>query len=73
MNNRYTSLHLVLACIGIAVTVAAEPQAMLPEKHFTFLEKYCLDCHDAVTEKGKVNLEDLPFEINTLPLSLIHI
>lgn len=39
------------------------PSAVMPEKHFTVFEKYCLDCHDALTEKGKVNLEDLPFDI----------
>ena len=25
-----------------------------------------MDCHDADTQKGKVNLEDLPLEVNTL-------
>ncbi len=60
--------YLLFAAIYLACTFAAFAQSpALPEKHFDFLEKYCLDCHDAATEKGKVNLEDLPFQISTLP------
>ena len=44
----------------------ADPVAVLPKKHLPLVGKYCLDCHDAATEKGKVNLEDLPFEITTI-------
>ena len=50
----------------ITVASAAEPKAVLPVKHKVFLDKYCMDCHDTDTEKGKVNLEDLPFQIETL-------
>lgn len=57
---------LCLVFIGLATTLAAEPKAALPEKHFAFFEKYCLDCHDSATEKGEVNLEDLPFHIQTI-------
>ena len=35
----------------------------MPE-HF---ETYCLDCHDSETEKGKVNLETLSFNLDTIP------
>ena len=45
------------------IASAAEPKVALPEKHFGFLEKYC---HDSLTEKGEVNLEDLPFQIETI-------
>ena len=37
--------------------------ATMPEKHFAVFEKYCLECHDALTEKGEVNLEDLSFSL----------
>lgn len=37
--------------------------ATLPAKHMALLDKYCLECHDAATEKGEVNLEDLSFKI----------
>jgi len=42
------------------------PSAVMPQKHAAFFENYCLDCHDAATEKGKVNLEDLSFDLGTL-------
>ena len=45
---------------------AVTPEARLPEKHFALLEAYCLDCHDEDTQKGKVDLEALPFHITTI-------
>ena len=54
--------------LSIVSFVAAEesPQALMPERHFAFFENYCLDCHDAATEKGSVNLEDLSFDLGTI-------
>ncbi len=50
-----------------AVQVNATEQpgrgAVMPERHFKMFEKYCLDCHDALTEKGELNLEDLSFNL----------
>jgi hypothetical protein len=46
--------------------VRAETAPTLPEKHFEFLSNYCLDCHDALTEKGSVNIEDLSFQITNI-------
>ena len=59
-------LFMYLTLCLCAFVRAATPTAELPEKHFHFLEKYCMDCHDAETTKGKVNLENLPFRITTL-------
>jgi len=50
----------------ISSGIAAEPIAALPEKHKAFIDKYCMDCHDTDTEKGEVNLETLPFNIETI-------
>jgi len=61
------SIRIIFAAMFAAgIASAAEPKVALPEKHFGFLEKYCLDCHDSLTEKGEVNLEDLPFQIETI-------
>jgi len=59
-------LSYLITLAFITVASAAEPKAVLAAKHKVFLDKYCMDCHDADTEKGKVNLEDLPFEIETI-------
>ena len=59
----------VLAGIELAIisVYAEEPKAIMPEKHLDLFDSYCMDCHNADTQKGKVNLEDLPLEINSLP------
>jgi hypothetical protein len=52
---RSTFPLLAFSCLAAAVGLAAaEP---LPERTRTFLNEHCLDCHDAATAKGKVNLE----------------
>jgi hypothetical protein len=45
---------------------AADLEVELPAKYFALLDSYCLDCHDGETQKGKVNLEALPFKVTTL-------
>ncbi|SVE35464.1 uncharacterized protein METZ01_LOCUS488318, partial [marine metagenome] len=64
---RKLSLSTVTAFLGlVGFTVAADLVVELPAKHFALIESYCLDCHDGETQKGKVNLEALPFKVNTL-------
>ncbi|MGB1130626.1 MAG: DUF1587 domain-containing protein, partial [Haloferula sp.] len=58
--------HLLAAMFAAGIVSAAEPEVHFPEKHFAFLDHYCLDCHDAATEKGDFNLEDLSFHIETI-------
>ena len=60
------SFFLAGFTLAISSLFGAEPQAIVPEKHLDLLDTYCMDCHDADTQKGKVNLEDLPLEVNTL-------
>ncbi len=47
-------------------SAAEDIRAELPEKHFTFLDKYCLECHDSLTEKGGIDLEALSFDLGTM-------
>ena len=59
--------YLLYASLVFTTTFAtAEPKAALPEKHFTFLENYCLDCHDTDTQKGKIDLERLSFNLGSI-------
>lgn len=44
----------VLFCFGCLAGNAAVPQPM-----HGFMEKWCMDCHDAATQKGGLNLEAL--------------
>jgi len=65
-------LTLSLAALAISVSPAsgetgtAIRHGVMPERHFAIFEKYCLDCHDGLTEKGGMNLEDLSFRIDTI-------
>lgn len=56
----------LLASPSLRLYAAEEIRAELPEKHFTFLDKYCLECHDSLTEKGGIDLEALSFDLGTM-------
>ena len=61
------SLSTVTAFLGlVGLSEAADLVVELPAKHFALIDSYCLDCHDAETQKGKVNLEALPFKVTTV-------
>lgn len=45
---------------------AEAPQARLDEKHRAFLKDYCIDCHRAGKEKGKVRLDDIAFTLDSV-------
>ena len=69
----YSRILLPLSFVFLFCTTASyaadAPQAVLPEKHFALIEQYCLECHDALTEKGDINLEDLSFNIDTIQVA----
>ena len=58
--------YFLAAVLATGIASASGPEVHFPKKHFAFFENYCLDCHDAATEKGDINLEDLPFRIQTI-------
>lgn len=43
---------------------ANDRQAIMPAQHSSVFKKYCLDCHDAATKEGSVDLESISFEIS---------
>lgn len=55
-----------VAVVSVPYLAAETMPASMDRKHFGFFEKYCLNCHDDLTEKGSVNLEDLPFTLDTI-------
>lgn len=59
-------LSVVIFLSGGMHAVGSAPEASFPKKHRAFFKTYCLDCHNAETQEGKVNLETLSFRINTL-------
>ena len=64
---RETSFSIGAALLFMAGSVgAAGLEVELPRKHFALIVSYCLVCHDGETQKGKVNLEALPFKVTTI-------
>ncbi|MGB0293167.1 MAG: hypothetical protein ACPGIA_11380, partial [Luteolibacter sp.] len=61
---------IAVTAAGLGPVAHAEPgnkpAAVFPKKNFEVIDKYCIDCHDASLKKGKVNLEDLSFNIHTV-------
>ena len=49
------------------VLASAAPAARMPESQRAFFESYCVNCHNAEKQKGKVRLDDLPFAIADIP------
>lgn len=58
---------IVLTALVHVSAATEESEVHFPKKHFAFFETYCLGCHDSLTEKGKVNLEDIAFQVTTIP------
>ena len=44
----------------------SHPAVVFPEKHRNLLQNFCFDCHDSATRKGQVDLENIPFELNSI-------
>ena len=61
-----SSATLLFTLLSVQIASAADTTPALPEKHFAFFESYCLECHDTLTEKGEVNLEEIPFQVTTI-------
>ncbi|MCM8530446.1 MAG: DUF1587 domain-containing protein [Lentisphaeraceae bacterium] len=57
--------NLLFSCAlaSTTVSVVAEEPAIMPQKHFKVFEKYCLECHDTDTQKGKLDMETLSFDM----------
>ncbi|NJM55720.1 MAG: DUF1587 domain-containing protein [Verrucomicrobiae bacterium] len=58
---------LVLLVLAAVQASAAEPRAVMPQEHAAFFKSYCLDCHNADKQKGKVRLDEIPFTIADIP------
>lgn len=60
------SLGLLFSTTFLFSEEKTTKRALIPEKHFAILDKYCLECHDSLTEKGGIDLEALDFELSTV-------
>ena len=58
--------RLILLPFLAALTFGATPEARIDEKHRAFLKEYCVECHNADKQKGKLRLDDIPFTLDTV-------
>lgn len=48
---------------------AAQPVAHLDESQRAFFKSYCVKCHNADKQKGKLRLDDISFELDTVEIA----
>ena len=71
MSKALKRLALVLSLsAGIANMAAADraklPLVSMPETQRTFLQQYCVPCHNAKTTNGQMRFDDLPLELKSV-------
>jgi len=52
-----------------ALVYGATPEARIDEKHRAFLKEYCVECHNADKQKGKLRLDDIALKLDTVQLA----
>jgi len=61
--------HLNLLPFLATLAFGAAPEARIDEKHRGFLKEYCVECHNADKQKGKLRLDDIALKLDTVQLA----
>lgn len=59
----HRKLSIAAICLLAGTAAAAAPTPAPPDA--AFIQKHCIDCHDADTKEGDLDLTALPFDLNT--------
>ncbi len=59
-------IQFLLGALAAGTALAAPPAAVIEEKHRAFLKEYCVECHDAEKQKGKLRLDDIALTVDTV-------
>ena len=62
----YQLFLFFIAPINPSLSAAEAPHAELDSKHRAFFKDYCLSCHNAEKQKGKVRLDDIAFTLDSV-------
>jgi len=62
----FFALVTSLLVLSPALAKAEAPQARLDEAHRAFFKSYCVECHNADKQKGKLRLDDISFSIDSI-------
>jgi hypothetical protein len=61
---------VVLFLLPLSAVIAEEaPRAQLAEQHRAFFQSYCVDCHNAEKQEGKLQLDNISFTIDSIELA----
>ena len=52
-----------------STVIAQTAHARLDEAHREFFKQYCVECHNAEKQKGKLRLDNIPFTIDSIELA----
>ncbi len=67
MKSRFFSLCSLLVLVIATSSFAQDAKkAIVPERHFAVLDRYCFECHDSDAEKGGIDLEALSFNLDSV-------
>ena len=67
MDRRWLPSFIFLLLVFSPADAAADaPEATLDAKHRAFFKDYCLNCHNAEKQKGKVRLDDIAFTLDSV-------
>ena len=61
--------RLTLLPFLATLAFGAAPEARIDEKHRAFFKEYCVECHNADKQKGKLRLDDIALNLNTVQLA----
>ena len=61
--------RLLLLPLLATLTFGAAQEARIDEKHRAFLKEYCVECHNADKQKGKLRLDDIALKLDTVQLA----
>ena len=54
---------IVISLAFVSILEAKQPDVSMPAKHRALLKSHCFKCHNADKQKGRVRLDDLPFNL----------
>ncbi len=60
---------LLILFVGRSSPAAEASRAKLDEQHRTFFQNYCIACHNAEKQEGKLRLDDIPFDVASVELA----
>ena len=69
MNLFRFTLLIAICSFWAAFAFATAPRAVLPQKHRTVFQKYCIECHNSQSKEGGFDLQNLDYNLGTVEVA----